>query len=303
MKIQDDFGGVHMLVREKLEDCPHFTSSEEKVAQHLLHLGLEIEDLSTGDIAKSTYTSSATVVRLAKKIGFSGWNELKENLLSETRYLNSHFKEIDPNFPFEAKDSFMTVANKIGELEIETIRDTISLLDHKVLHQVVHLLKDADTIYLFGNSVCWMLAERFKYLMVRMGKAVNVTTTLSEQRYEVVQISESDCVLFLSYSGEDDGLLGIVDSLENSKVPLISITNLGSNSVAEKCDFHLYCSTREKLSNKIGAFSSVESMNFLLDILYACIFSADYEKNLQQRLKLAKQFDAQRKSNTQQLMD
>ena len=161
-----------MLVKEKIENCPDLTASEKVVADFILSLDLEVKELSTAEIAKNTFTSPATAVRLAQKIGFSGWNELKERLFSEAEYLNSHFSEVDANLPFSANESFMSVANKIGALKIETIHDTLSLLDYKVLHEAAHLLNDARTIHVIGTSVSLMLAEQFIYKMIRIGKSV-----------------------------------------------------------------------------------------------------------------------------------
>ena len=38
--------------------------------------------------------------------------------LDELQYLNKHFPEIDPNFPFEAHDTFMNIASKVAHLAI-----------------------------------------------------------------------------------------------------------------------------------------------------------------------------------------
>lgn len=292
-----------MLVKEKIKNCPDLTASEKVVAEFILSLDLEVKELSTAEIAKNTFTSPATAVRLAQKIGFSGWNELKERLFSETEYLNSHFSEVDANLPFSANESFMSVANKIGALEIETIHDTLSLLDYKVLHEAAHLLNNARTIHVIGTSVSLMLAEQFKYKMIRIGRSVNVSLIHGEQLYESEQVSTDDCVIVLSYSGEDPFLKTIMTRLNKKQVNMISVTNIGSNTIAKSAKLNLYCSTREKLNHKIGAFSSVGSMDFILDILYSCIFSIDYKKNLNKRVELAKKYELNRTSDTKQLID
>lgn len=292
-----------MLVKEKIKNCPDLTASEKVVADFILSLDLEVKELSTAEIAKNTFTSPATAVRLAQKIGFSGWNELKERLFSETEYLSSHFSEVDANLPFSANESFMSVANKIGALEIETIHDTLSLLDYKVLHEAAHLLNDARTIHVIGTSVSLMLAEQFKYKMIRIGRSVSVSLIHGEQLYESEQASTDDCVIVLSYSGEDPFLKTIMTRLNKKQVNMISVTNIGSNTIAKSAKLNLYCSTREKLNHKIGAFSSVGSMDFILDILYSCIFSIDYKKNLNKRVELAKKYELNRTSDTKQLID
>lgn len=42
------------------------------------------------------------------------------------------------------------------------------------------------------------------------------------------------------------------------------------------------------LHTKIGDFASSQSFKILLDILYGCVFSIDYKRNLDDKMELAK---------------
>lgn len=90
-----------MLISNKLESMDSLSKSEEVIANYVLNEKENIENLSTKDLANATYTSPSTVVRLSQKLGFSGWNELKEKYLEELQYLNKHFSKVNPSFPFE----------------------------------------------------------------------------------------------------------------------------------------------------------------------------------------------------------
>ena len=46
------------------------------------HLDL-LEELSINDLAKKTYTSNATIIRLCRKTGYSGYKALKVDLIKE----------------------------------------------------------------------------------------------------------------------------------------------------------------------------------------------------------------------------
>lgn len=105
-----------MLIRERLERCD-FSNSEQTVIQYILKKNLAIKDMTTKEIAAQTYASPSTLVRIAHKMGYSGWNELKEAYLKEEEYLVTHFCHIDANLPFEKGDSIMSIANKIAILK------------------------------------------------------------------------------------------------------------------------------------------------------------------------------------------
>ena len=70
-----------MLIKERLKEASDLSDSEQSIARYLIDSDIELEQMSTSDISKRTFTSPAAVIRLAKKMGFSGWNELKEKLL------------------------------------------------------------------------------------------------------------------------------------------------------------------------------------------------------------------------------
>ncbi|WP_243175881.1 hypothetical protein [Clostridium sp. NSJ-49] len=91
-----------MLIIERLEQCD-FSASEKTLIDYILKAKESIKDKTTKEIAKETFTSASTLVGIAQKLGFSGWNELKESYLKELEYLNSHFDSIDANIPFNKK--------------------------------------------------------------------------------------------------------------------------------------------------------------------------------------------------------
>ena len=45
------------------------------------------------------------------------------------------------------------------------------------------------------------------------------------------------------------------------------------------------------LNTKIGDFATSQSVKLILDILYSCIFSLDYQNNLDNKIALAKSVD------------
>ncbi len=69
-----------MLIRDRLEACD-FSNSERAIADYILEKKQEIRDMTTKDIAQEAFASPSTLVRVARKIGFGGWNELQKAIL------------------------------------------------------------------------------------------------------------------------------------------------------------------------------------------------------------------------------
>ena len=172
-----------MIISNKLESMDSLSKSEEVLAKYILNQKENIEKLSTKDLANATYTSPSTVIRLSQKLGFSGWNELKEKYLEELQYLNQHFSNIDSNFPFESHDTLMNIASKIGHLASESIEDTLSLLKNDELNKAVTLLDKSQIINIFGISNSLLMAYDFKHKMLRINRHVEIMNLPGEQDY------------------------------------------------------------------------------------------------------------------------
>lgn len=71
-----------MLFEQRLNEA-QLTSSEKDIGDYIIAHKYELRDLSTRNIAKETFTSSATIVRFSKKLGYQGFNELKEDYIKE----------------------------------------------------------------------------------------------------------------------------------------------------------------------------------------------------------------------------
>ncbi|HDR7891095.1 sugar isomerase [Bacillus toyonensis] len=283
-----------MLLIEKMKE-DIFSSSENEIIVYLFKQRENIKDKTTKQISKETYTHPSTLIRIAKKLGYSGWVELKNSFLSEIEYLNSHFSSIDANYPFDDQDSIMTVANKMALLNQTTISDTLSLLNHDDLQRATNMLDEAAHIKVFSMYHNLLICHDFKSKMNRIGKHVSLCTV--DPHFEAVNSNTETCAIVISYSGESEDIVGLLPFLKRKKVPVIALTSIGENTLTKYADCILRITTREKLYSKIGSFSTNESICFLLDLLYACVFSEDYKNNLEYKIRISKYFDHRKSSN------
>ena len=162
-----------MLIQERLERC-ELSVSERAVADFILKEKMNIRDMTTREIAQAAFSSPSTLVRIAHKMNFAGWNELKEALLKEEEYLQTHFTDIDANLPFKKTDSIMSVAAKIAALKKESIEDTLSLISHDDLQKAVTMLYNASAIHLFAVSNNLLICREFQHNMARIGRHVEI---------------------------------------------------------------------------------------------------------------------------------
>ncbi len=272
-----------------------YNDTRRAVGEFVLKEKSNLRHMSMNEVAKKTYTSKATLVRFAKTIGYSGWREFITAFMEEVLYEERSRAEVDPNFPFQEQDSYESIANKIGVLQTESISDTINVLDINMLNQAVNILINAKTITLFCISPYIYLAEIFRRKMLSIGVIVEIANPL-EARLSAQVLTESDCAILISYSGNNEILEPIshISALKKRGVKIIGITSVGDNYIRKNVDCVLTMSSRERLYSKISNFATEESVHFLLNVLFSCYFKQNYQANLDHKIFNAKEIERQR---------
>ncbi len=82
-------------------------------------------------------------------------------------------------------------------------------------------------------------------------------------------------------SGIKEDYLNTIDATMDYKVPLLLICSPNMKDI--ESDYILYFSPHEDHADKVSSFSRRLSLLFLLDMLYAGYFAADYDNNLEKR--------------------
>lgn len=262
-----------MLLLEALNQTEGLSDGHRAIAEWLLEHRNEARSMTTKQIARATFTSPAAVVRLAKKLGYDGFEELRRELTEETLYLNQHFRGVDANRPLSAGDSMMTVAAKVAALARETANDTLSLMDEESLTRAVELMEKSRAIHLAAVSFPLLYGQDFQLKMRRIGKPVLAVTLPGEQLFAEHIATPDDCALVVSYSGTTPATLDLARMFHRRGTPIIALTSMGTNPLRELADVTLTLTTRERLYSKVAGFTSEFSIKLTLDTLYACYFS------------------------------
>ena len=256
------------------------SKTEKEIVDYIIDQGMNIEKMSANEIARNTFTSAPLLVRIAKKLGYSGFNEFKSAYLKELSYMLEE-TDVDASIPFLLSDDLMTITKNLALLEKETIQDTQQLNHHDDLQEAVRLLQKAQVIDVYG----------VKTLMMYIGKDVQVIDQVTGQKRSACLADESHCAIIISYSGQTREMVEVAEIYHKRNIPFISITCMAENSISRLADVHLYLSSREMLHIKIGDFASTTSLKYLFDILYAGVFSYDYKKNLETKIVVASYVD------------
>ena len=267
---------MNIFQRLKYEDT--LTTSERQFATFIEKHTDMVLNGNLRDVVKAAYVSKSMILRFCKKLGLTGFKELKVRLAQDQRLSPN---TVDTNFPFNEKDSQKAVAHKLQQLYIDTIKDTVASLQMDTLWEIVLRLQKANHIAIFAQAQNSSLAENFQLRLMSLGYQISFNESEYKQRCQALMTDRDSVALILSYSGQIGFLSDLLKIFHERQVTTIWIGRAGNPRLAKATDYQLYISDKENLLHRIAQFASNLAMQYTLDLLYSCLFKADYPQNLQ----------------------
>ena len=268
-----------MKLEKRIELCDYMTPLESEIASYILNNKDEITKLKIQELADILFISKSAIHRFVKKIGFNGFNDLKVSIAKENADLLENNSYINVNYPFQAKDNPRQIAFKLLELYEKAIKDTFEYVDLDQIKAVSQLIDSADVIDVYTHAHNSNIAENFQDKMLTIGKSVNCPSSFYNQRLTVLASDQKHVAIILSYSGKATFILPIIKKLYEKGVKVIQIGKAGSNYYSQYVTYHLSISDSENNRDRMSQFSSHIAMQYIMDVLYGCIYNEKRRKN------------------------
>ena len=268
-----------MKLEKRIELCDSMTPLESEIASYILNNKDAVTKLKIQELADILFISKSAIHRFAKKIGFNGFNDLKVSIAKENADLLENSSYINVNYPFQAKDNPRQIAFKLLELYEKAIKDTFEYVDLDQIKAVSQLIDSADVIDVYTHAHNSNIAENFQDKMLTIGRSVNCPSSFYNQRLTVLASDQKHVAIILSYSGKATFILPIVKKLYEKGVKVIQIGKAGSNYYSQYVTYHLSISDSENNRDRMSQFSSHIAMQYIMDVLYSCIYNEKRKKN------------------------
>lgn len=268
-----------MKLEKRIELCDSMTPLESEIASYILNNKDAVTKLKIQELADILFISKSAIHRFVKKIGFNGFNDLKVSIAKENADLLENNSYINVNYPFQAKDNPRQIAFKLLELYEKAIKDTFEYVDLDQIKAVSQLIDSADVVDIYTHAHNSNIAENFQDKMLSIGRSVNCPSSFYNQRLTVLASDKKHVAIILSYSGKATFILPIVKKLYEKGVKVIQIGKAGSNYYSQYVTYHLSISDSENNRDRMSQFSSHIAMQYIMDVLYACIYNERRKKN------------------------
>ena len=269
-----------MSVLIKLRDQRNLSEAENQVREYILRYPKRVLEYTVYDLARESFTSPATIVRLCKKLDIKGFSRLKVLLAEETKYFQNIKLNLLDTTTIEKDDSPGAIIDKITNISIKTIEETRVLVNEEELLRVARLMKDANIIDFYGIGASSLVAVDGQFKFMRIGKNVIVHQHYDRQYVQAVNSDASHLGIIISYSGETKEMLQIAGILQKNGTPVVAVTSSGENSLNRTADHNLFVTAKETVFRS-GAMASRTAQLYVIDLLYAIYCSLDYDEIIQ----------------------
>lgn len=273
-----------MSVMMRLRDMKAKTQTENQISKFIIEHPHEVLRMNSTQLAEKCYTSPSSIVRLSKRIGLSGYPELKIKLAAELKMFDEQRMKIHENRELSAEDGIEDVIAKITAIHIDSIRETEMLVEAQILKQVTQALEAAQQIDFYGIGASHLVALDAQYKFMRLGK---MTAAFSDPHQQVVQAAnanEKTLAFVISYSGETPEIMRVCRRLRENGATIVTITGTSHNPTVQIADYKLYISSKET-KFRSAATSSRIAMLTLIDMIYNAYATEHYERSVAQLTK------------------
>lgn len=254
--------------------APDLTKSEKKAADYILQHPQEVIGLPVSQLAERASVSGSAIIRLCKRMNFSGYREFAFEMSKEYSAIKT-----DPNIEysdFHIGDDIRITSQNVCKQNQTAIDTTCQILDFEMLQAAAAALDRARRIDFFGIGASSIVAMDAQQKFLRLGKQCNYITDLHLQLLNTASMSQGDVGLFISYSGTTNEVVRSLSLAKSKGATTISITKFGENLVSALADIQLYVSALEP-QMRIGAIGSRISQLTMVDILYTHVVASRYE--------------------------
>ncbi|MDQ1910446.1 MurR/RpiR family transcriptional regulator [Paenibacillus sp. GD4] len=268
-------GGL-VRIREAMNQL---NPSERKVAEYILTDPKQTVELSVSQLAEYSGASQAAIVRLCKSLGLKGFPDLKLKIAGDLQETvasqgKQGYQEIQPH------DSITTIIENVSANNIQSIRDTVKILDASKVEEAVEALDQAARIYFFGVGASNLIAQDAQQKFLRINKTCFAFFDPHVQLTTAVTLTPRDVAVGISYSGETREVIATLRSAKEQGATTISITKYGTTSLHAHSDIPLCISSTENEIRSGAMASRITQLN-VIDILYLGVASRNYDKSVE----------------------
>ena len=191
---------------------------------------------SAMDLAASTGTSDATVIRTVQALGYAGLADLKQALVASLERGATPADDMRRTLEDLGQDAMLAL-DMVLETHAEALTTLRSAAFREQLGRALPVLHAAERIVVFGIGPSAALAQYAATLLARAGRrsmCLNVTGIMLADR--MLDLRAGDAVLALAYGRAYREVTGLFGEARRLRLPIVLVSETAESALARFAD-------------------------------------------------------------------
>ena len=180
--------------------------------------------LTAAKLGETVGVSESTVVRFAIQLGYKGYPGFQKALEELVRNKLNSIQRMEVTY---GRISQSEILETVLQTDIEKIKQTLAVIDHKAFDLAIDTILEAKRIYVIGIRSCAPLASFLSFYLNLICENVTVvdTNSSSEIFEQLIRISGDDVIIGISFPRYSMRTLKALEFVSNRKAKVITLTD------------------------------------------------------------------------------
>ena len=234
--------------------------AEKKIADWILSHPGDLIPLSICELAEECNCSEATIVRFARRLGCSVYQELKISIARDEGK-----KNVDDTV--KKGDSCFEIFEKVSNDIYCSLEKTKGALKKEEIEKAANAIANAEivSIYGLGNSAAVAIDAQHKFL--RAGCNAFAYSDNHMQAINASHLKKGDVAIGVSHSGSSKDVVEALKIARDNGATTICLTNEGKSPILKQSDIVLFTASNETRHSILGLNSRIAQLA-IIDALY-----------------------------------
>lgn len=252
------------FIKKLINARENLSISEKVILDYIMNHKIAISDFNVEKIADETYTSASSVVRMCKKLGFSGFKDFKIDYILAKSKTELIKKQV---FSSELIEGEEPIGLSIIKQHIQALKATSAIFDQEKIKNIARIIMNAKKILVFGKGNSYLVSKDLELKLKMLGRSCVANDEFHNQMIDQTFMSDKDLVILISNSGRTKELISAALLAKEQKITLVVITSEPNSLLAELSDYVVitYKSkdafNDEESSSRISQLCMIDAIN------------------------------------------
>ncbi|BBE20398.1 sialic acid utilization regulator, RpiR family [Aquipluma nitroreducens] len=268
-------------------------TADKRLADFILHNTERIVNFTIVELAENSNTSYATISRFCRKIGFSGFKELKNNLTSDI-LASKNLEEMIDGFTINSNASTEQVCERVYKLSSKILEESMAIIDYLAIDLAVEKLTSAKNVFFIGAGASGISARYAYSKFFRIGIPCYHEADSTLYKMKVSILTENDVLFVISSSGRTAEIVECARVASANNIYVISLSDFAISPLTKVSNTNLYTTPRNANLFLDIDMPLIIGQITIIDILYSCCCLKMSEKSSSLYNKTKQSTDAEK---------